>query len=66
MLQVPPKKTPRLTGICSGRKADSPIRNIVFSPETKVHCFNRDDMEFDDMDQAAEEWEHENAYSDNG
>ncbi|GKA64407.1 zinc knuckle CX2CX4HX4C containing protein, partial [Tanacetum coccineum] len=65
-VKVPPKKTLRLTGIWSGRKANSPKRNIVLSPETKVHCFNRDDTEFDDMDQAAEGWEHENAYSDNG
>ncbi|GJS56772.1 hypothetical protein Tco_0651556 [Tanacetum coccineum] len=48
-VEAPPKKTPRKTGIWSGRKADSPKRNVVFSPETKVHYFDRDDMEFDDM-----------------
>nr|GEX64002.1 zinc knuckle CX2CX4HX4C [Tanacetum cinerariifolium] len=31
------------TSIWSGRKADSPKSNVVFSPETKVHYF--DDME---------------------
>ncbi|GKB92426.1 zinc knuckle CX2CX4HX4C containing protein [Tanacetum coccineum] len=61
-VEVPPKKT----GIWSGRKADSPKRNIVFSPETKFYYFDRDDMEFDDTDQAAEGWEHENDYNDNG
>ncbi|GJS15446.1 hypothetical protein Tco_0409918, partial [Tanacetum coccineum] len=48
-VEVPPKKNPWKIGIWSGRKADSPKRNVVFSPETKVHYFNRDDMEFDDM-----------------
>ncbi|GKB67384.1 zinc finger, RING/FYVE/PHD-type, acyl-CoA N-acyltransferase, Jas TPL-binding domain protein [Tanacetum coccineum] len=49
-VKVPLKKTPRKTGIWSGRKADSPKRNVVFSPEMKVHYFDRDDMEFDDME----------------
>ncbi|GJR24062.1 zinc knuckle CX2CX4HX4C containing protein [Tanacetum coccineum] len=62
-MEAPPKKTPRKTGIWSGRKADSPKRNVVFSPETKVHYFDRDDMEFDEMGKAVEEVEHENAYS---
>ncbi|GKC20108.1 hypothetical protein Tco_1022258 [Tanacetum coccineum] len=44
-VEAPPKKT----SIWSGRKADSPKRNVVFSPETKVHYFDRDDMIFDDM-----------------
>ncbi|GJY28005.1 hypothetical protein Tco_0403772 [Tanacetum coccineum] len=30
---------PRKIGICSGRKADYPKRNVVFSPEMKVHDF---------------------------
>ncbi|GKF24586.1 hypothetical protein Tco_0076908 [Tanacetum coccineum] len=65
-VEVPPKKTPRKTGIWSGRKVESPKRNVVFSSETNVHYFDRDDMEFDDMGQAAEGREHENAYNDNG
>ncbi|GJW03140.1 hypothetical protein Tco_1561996 [Tanacetum coccineum] len=65
-VEVPPKKTPRKTGIWSGRKVESPKRNVVFSSETNVHYFDRDDMEFDDMGQAAEGWKHENAYIDNG
>ncbi|GKB73780.1 putative reverse transcriptase domain-containing protein [Tanacetum coccineum] len=64
--EAPPKKTPRKTGTWSGRKADSPKRNVVFSLETKVNYFDRDDMDFDDMGQAVEEVEHENAYRDNG
>ncbi|GJU54530.1 hypothetical protein Tco_1228244 [Tanacetum coccineum] len=62
-VKAPPKKTHRKTGIWSGMKADSPKKNIVFSPETKVHYFDREDMSFDDMGQATEEVEHENAYS---
>nr|GEV30306.1 hypothetical protein [Tanacetum cinerariifolium] len=58
-VEVPPKKTPRKTRIWSGRKADSSKRNVVFSPETKVHYFDRDDMEFDDMGQAAKGFGHE-------
>ncbi|GJY30289.1 hypothetical protein Tco_0413784 [Tanacetum coccineum] len=65
-VEVPPKKTTRKTGVWLCRKADSPKRNVVFSSETKVHYFDRDDMEFDDMGQATEGWEHENAFSDNG
>ncbi|GKF87502.1 hypothetical protein Tco_0258379, partial [Tanacetum coccineum] len=65
-VDAPPKKTPRKTCIWSGRKVDSPKRNVVFSPETKVHYFDRDDMDFNDMGQAIEEVEHENAYSGNG
>ncbi|GKB68055.1 hypothetical protein Tco_0929467 [Tanacetum coccineum] len=56
------KKTLRKTSIWSRRKSDSPKRNVVFSPETKIHYFDRDD----DMGQAAEEVVHENAYSKNG
>ncbi|GKB49063.1 hypothetical protein Tco_0899816, partial [Tanacetum coccineum] len=37
-----------------GRKANSPKRNVDFSPETKVHYFDREDIE---------EVEHDNAYS---
>ncbi|GKC62745.1 hypothetical protein Tco_1095343, partial [Tanacetum coccineum] len=44
-VEAPPKKTPRKTGIRSGRKAESLKRNVVFSPETKVHYFDRDDIE---------------------
>ncbi|GJZ90558.1 hypothetical protein Tco_0662485 [Tanacetum coccineum] len=65
-VEAPPKKTLRKTGIWTGRKADSPKKNTVFSPETMVYYFNRDDMIFDDMRQAAEEVKHENAYSTNG
>ncbi|GKC12677.1 hypothetical protein Tco_1009459 [Tanacetum coccineum] len=43
-VEAPPKKTPRKTGIWSGRKAGSPKRNVVFSP-TKVRYFDRDDMD---------------------
>ncbi|GKA63014.1 zinc knuckle CX2CX4HX4C containing protein [Tanacetum coccineum] len=45
---------------------NSPKRNVVFSPETKIHYFDRDDMFFYDLGQATEEVEHENAYSTNG
>ncbi|GJZ98886.1 zinc knuckle CX2CX4HX4C containing protein [Tanacetum coccineum] len=48
-----PKKTPRKIGIWSGRKVDSPKRNVAFSLETKIHYFDRDDIE---------EVKHENAY----
>ncbi|GJU91493.1 hypothetical protein Tco_1303916 [Tanacetum coccineum] len=53
-VEAPPKKTLRKTGIWSGRKADSPKRNIAFSPETKVHYFDREDIE---------EVEHENCWA---
>nr|GEX44064.1 hypothetical protein [Tanacetum cinerariifolium] len=53
-VKAPPKKTLRKTGIWSGRKADSPKRNVVFSPEKKIHYFDREDIK---------EVEHENAYS---
>ncbi|GJX50408.1 hypothetical protein Tco_0277253, partial [Tanacetum coccineum] len=56
-VEAPPKKTPRTIGISSGRKADSPKRNIAFSPETNVHYFDRDDIE---------EVEHEDAYCKKG
>ncbi|GJX70285.1 zinc knuckle CX2CX4HX4C containing protein [Tanacetum coccineum] len=50
-VEIPPKKTLRKTGIWSGNK------NIAFSPETKVHYFERNDNE---------QMEHENAYSKKG
>ncbi|GJX56677.1 zinc knuckle CX2CX4HX4C containing protein [Tanacetum coccineum] len=65
-MKAPPKKTPRKTSIWSGRKADSPKRNVVFSLEAQAHYFDRDDMDFDDMRHAVEEMEHKNAYSKNG
>ncbi|GKC44753.1 hypothetical protein Tco_1062475 [Tanacetum coccineum] len=65
-MEAPPKKTPRKTGIWSGRKADSHKRNVVFSSETKVHYFDKDCMNFDDMGLTVEEVKHENAYSENG
>ncbi|GKC91993.1 hypothetical protein Tco_1157435 [Tanacetum coccineum] len=65
-VEVPHKKTPRKTSIWSGRKTDSPKRNVVFFPKTKIHYFHKDDMELDNMGQVAEGWEHENAYNDNG
>nr|GEU34753.1 zinc knuckle CX2CX4HX4C [Tanacetum cinerariifolium] len=40
-----------------------PKRNVVFSPETKIHYFDRDDMAFDDMGQGVEEVDHGNASS---
>ncbi|GJR57853.1 hypothetical protein Tco_1500015 [Tanacetum coccineum] len=42
-VEAPPTKTPKKTGICSGRK--SPKRNVAFSPEMKVHYFDREDIE---------------------
>ncbi|GJT97663.1 hypothetical protein Tco_1093181 [Tanacetum coccineum] len=51
------EKIRRKTGIWLGRKADSPIRNVTFSFETKVHYFDRDDIE---------EVERENAYCKKG
>nr|GEZ58903.1 zinc knuckle CX2CX4HX4C [Tanacetum cinerariifolium] len=65
-VEVHPKKTPKKTGIWSGRKADSPKRNVVFSPKTKVNYFDSDAMEFNDMGQAAKGWDHENSYNDKG
>ncbi|GJW23843.1 hypothetical protein Tco_1434721 [Tanacetum coccineum] len=56
-VEAPPNKT------LSGRKANSSKVFVVFSPETKVYNFDRDDMIFDDMGQAAEEVEHKKAYS---
>ncbi|GJT01325.1 hypothetical protein Tco_0822494 [Tanacetum coccineum] len=53
-VEAPPKKNPRKTGTWSGRKTDSPKRNVAFSPETKVRYFDKDDIE---------EVEHDNAYS---
>ncbi|GKD26177.1 hypothetical protein Tco_1232391 [Tanacetum coccineum] len=55
---------PRKISIWSGRKADSPMRNIFFSPQTKLQYFDRDYMEFDDMKHAVEE--NGNASSKNG
>ncbi|GJR16440.1 hypothetical protein Tco_0799092 [Tanacetum coccineum] len=65
-MEAPPKKTPRKIGFWSGRKTDSPKSNVVFSPETKVHCLDRDDMESNEMGHAVEEVEHENDYSEIG
>ncbi|GJT89643.1 hypothetical protein Tco_1078488 [Tanacetum coccineum] len=65
-VKASPKKTPRKTRIWLGRKADSPKINVVFSPETNVHYFDRDGMIFDDKGQTFEGVEHENAYSTNG
>ncbi|GKA46331.1 hypothetical protein Tco_0739214 [Tanacetum coccineum] len=48
-MEAPPKKTPRKTGIWSGRKADSHKRNVALSPEMKVQYFDKDYMDFDDM-----------------
>ncbi|GKE84757.1 hypothetical protein Tco_1558499, partial [Tanacetum coccineum] len=53
-VEAPPKKSPRKTGIWSGRKTNSPKINIAFSLEMKVDYFKRDDIE---------EVEHDNAYS---
>ncbi|GKC40158.1 hypothetical protein Tco_1052542 [Tanacetum coccineum] len=65
-MEAPSKKTPRKIVIWSSRKADSPKINVFFYPETKVHYFDKNDMNFDDIGQAIEEVEHENAYSENG
>nr|GEW32620.1 hypothetical protein [Tanacetum cinerariifolium] len=48
-MEAPHKKAPRKIGIWSGRKANSPKRNVVFSSETMVNYFDREDMDFDDM-----------------
>nr|GEZ51170.1 hypothetical protein [Tanacetum cinerariifolium] len=48
-MEAPRKKAPRKIGIWSDRKANSPKRNVVFSPETKINYFDREDMDFDDM-----------------
>ncbi|GJU84708.1 hypothetical protein Tco_1292254 [Tanacetum coccineum] len=40
-VEAPPMKT----GIWLGRKMDSPKRNVVYSLETKLHYYDRDDME---------------------
>ncbi|GJT70687.1 reverse transcriptase domain-containing protein [Tanacetum coccineum] len=53
-VEAPIKKTLRKTGIWTGKEAESPKRNVVLSPETKVHYFDRDDMEFDDVGHAVE------------
>nr|GFA45123.1 hypothetical protein [Tanacetum cinerariifolium] len=47
-------------------EADSPKGNTVFSSKTKLRYFDRDDMEFDDMEHVVEEAEHGNASSENG
>ncbi|GKA12947.1 hypothetical protein Tco_0692493 [Tanacetum coccineum] len=52
----------RKIGIWSGRKADSSKRNVVFSPEMKLHYFDMDDMEFDDIEHVVEETEHGNFF----
>ncbi|GJV75699.1 RNA-directed DNA polymerase, eukaryota [Tanacetum coccineum] len=62
-MEALPKKAPRKTGIWSSRKADSPKRNVVFSLEMKVHYFDRDDMDFDDMRWAVKELKHMNVVS---
>ncbi|GJW16645.1 hypothetical protein Tco_0024081 [Tanacetum coccineum] len=51
-VKAPPKKTHRKTCIWSGRKTDSPKRNVAISLEMKVHYFDREDIE---------KVEHENA-----
>ncbi|GJV01313.1 zinc knuckle CX2CX4HX4C containing protein [Tanacetum coccineum] len=43
-MKAPHKKAPK-----TGRKANSLKGNVVFSPETKVNYFDREDMDFDDM-----------------
>ncbi|GJW35349.1 hypothetical protein Tco_0058269 [Tanacetum coccineum] len=40
----------RKTSIWSGRKTNSPKRNVVFSIEMKFHYFDMDDMKFNDME----------------
>nr|GEY39951.1 hypothetical protein [Tanacetum cinerariifolium] len=56
-VKVPPKKTSMKTVF--GRVE----KQILLK---KVHYFDRDDMEFDEMGQAAEGWEYEKVYNDNG
>ncbi|GJV93434.1 hypothetical protein Tco_1541247 [Tanacetum coccineum] len=56
-VEAPPKKAHWKTRIWSGRKADSPKRNVAFSSEMNFPYFDRDDIE---------EVEHENAYSKKG
>nr|GEY41267.1 hypothetical protein [Tanacetum cinerariifolium] len=53
-MEDPPKKTLRKIGIWLGRKANPPKRNVAFSPEMKVHYFDKKDIE---------EVKHENVYS---
>ncbi|GJU86668.1 hypothetical protein Tco_1294214 [Tanacetum coccineum] len=62
LLKSSGKLSIRKTGIWSGRKADSSKRNIVFSPEMKLHYFDMNDMEFDDMENVVEEVEHGNFF----
>ncbi|GKC09478.1 ribonuclease H-like domain-containing protein [Tanacetum coccineum] len=56
-VEAHPKKTHRKTSIWLGRKAGSPKRNVIFSFETKVRYFDRDDMIFDDIGQTTDEVE---------
>nr|GEX80856.1 hypothetical protein [Tanacetum cinerariifolium] len=56
----------RKISIWSGKKADSLNSNVVFSPDLKLHYFDRDDMEFEDFKQVVKEAKHENASSKNG
>ncbi|GKE55143.1 hypothetical protein Tco_1490299, partial [Tanacetum coccineum] len=58
-VEVHPKKN----GIWSAKKAK---RNIAFSPETKLHYFNRDLLEFANMNQMVEEAKHGNVPSKHG
>nr|GEW34314.1 hypothetical protein [Tanacetum cinerariifolium]GEX50334.1 hypothetical protein [Tanacetum cinerariifolium] len=49
-----------------GRKTNSPKRNLVFFPRTKLHYFERDDMEFADTEHVVEVVEYGNVSSKNG
>ncbi|GKB05977.1 hypothetical protein Tco_0834210 [Tanacetum coccineum] len=56
------KAPPQKTNIRSGRKSE---RNITFSPEAELCYFDRDVLEFENMD-LVEEAEHENVLSKHG
>ena len=58
--EAPPRKT---NGIWSARKAE---RNIDFSPETELHYYDRDVLEFANMDQVVEEEGQGNFPSEHG
>nr|GEU40727.1 ribonuclease H-like domain-containing protein [Tanacetum cinerariifolium] len=64
-VEAPPKKTTKKLVFGRVRK-QTLLNETLFSLLKKVHYFDRDDMEFDDVGHAAEKVEHENAYSKNG
>nr|GEW52356.1 hypothetical protein [Tanacetum cinerariifolium] len=51
---------PTKSCIWSGRKSKSSKRNLVFSPVTQIHYFDREDTEDGDFSQVVKEVKHDN------